>query len=206
MPLVDLTLPVTGAGIPRDVCVFLREANRRIERFQEEFHIPGFVPSDFAMAYRALQTLAAGDVAPGNHFCEWGSGFGVVSCLAAMLDFEARGIEVEGNLVAAAQQLADDFCLPVCFLRGSFIPDGAETSFTPAEEFAWLATNEGSMGDEEGHDPSDFDVIFAYPWPDEERFLSALFERYANAGAVLATYHGAEAVRLRRKIRDRRLG
>ena len=206
MPLVDLCLTVAGGEIPRDVRSFLREANRRIERFQADFRIPGFVPSDFALAYGALQAVAREGVASGNHFCEWGSGFGVVSCLAARLDFQAVGIEVEGNLVDAAQQLADDFDLPVDFHHGSFIPVGGETSFALTDEFAWLATNEGTTGDERDHDPTEFDVIFAYPWPDEERFIGALFDRYADTGAVLATYHGGEAIRLRRKKRTRKLG
>jgi hypothetical protein len=47
--------------------------------------------------------------------------------------------------------------------------------------------------------PEDFDVIHAYPWPDEERLTADLFARVARPGAVLATYHGEGAVRLRKK-------
>jgi hypothetical protein len=40
-----------------------------------------------------------------------------------------------------------------------------------------------------GLDPEDFDVVFAYPWPDEECLTSALFECYARDGAVLLADH-----------------
>src|SRR5262249_39441274 len=100
MPLINLELPADAAAVPGDVRALLREAERRIGRFQAESRVPGFVPSDFARAYRALRGVAAG-LAPGNLFCEWGSGFGVVACLAALLDFDDCGIEVAGELVDA---------------------------------------------------------------------------------------------------------
>jgi hypothetical protein len=98
---VDLSLPPGNLALPGEVRTFLREAERRIEQFHREHHIPGFVPSDFARVYGALRALAAGDVAPGDRFCEWGSGFGVVACLAAILDFDTYGIEIESDLVDA---------------------------------------------------------------------------------------------------------
>jgi hypothetical protein len=198
MSLVKLNLPIDEGALPRDVRAFLRAAGRRIERFQRERHVAGFVPSDFAMAYRALCVLEAEGAAPGKLFCEWGSGFGVVACLAAMVGFDACGIEIEGELVAAARLLADDFGLPVEFAHGSFIPGGSKACFKREDEFAWLTTIEGRTEEQLGLDLADFDVIFAYPWPDEERVTAALFEHHAGAGAVLLTYHGDNDVRLRR--------
>jgi hypothetical protein len=173
---------------------------------QPAYHLPGFVPSDFARVYGVLWAWAAGDLLPGGLFCEWGSGFGVVACLAAMLEFDACGIEIEGELVDAARQLADDFGLPVEFICGSFIPKGSETCFHTNDRFAWLTTHGEGRLDELGLGPADFDVVFAYPWPDEERVIGALFERYAGAGAVLVTYHESGDLRLRRKTGDRLRG
>ena len=192
MPLVDLSVPPYDAIVPREVRAFLREANRRIERFQGK--IPGFVPCDFEGAYNVLKTLAASGVAPGNLLCEWGSGFGVVACLAAMLEFDASGIEIERELVGSARRLAAAFELPVEFVCGSFIPPGHAAE--ERDEFAWLSLD--TSGDMDLA-PDDLDVVFAYPWPDEERFIRDLFERHCAEGAVLVTYHGGEAFRMRRK-------
>jgi hypothetical protein len=199
MLLANLDLPTGGIDVPRDVRSFLREAERRIERFQRTSRIPGFVPSDFARAYGVLGALAAADLAPGRLFCEWGSGFGVVACLAAMLDFNACGIEIEEELVDAARRLADDFGLSVEFVCGSFIPEGAGVCARAGDEFAWLATDGSSAQEDLGLAPDDFGVTFAYPWPDEEQLMRNLFERYAAPGAVLVTYHGGDDFRVRRK-------
>src|SRR5437764_436319 len=102
MPLVDLEVPNLPTELPSEVRIFLREANRRIERFQISACVPGFVPSDFAAAYRVLHLLASMDVAGGSRFCEWGSGFGVITCLAALLGFDACGIEIDFDLISAS--------------------------------------------------------------------------------------------------------
>jgi hypothetical protein len=198
--LTELHLPADTARPPPDVRAFLREAERRIARFQRRCRVPAFVPSDFTLAYGTLRALAAGGAfVPDTLFCEWGSGFGVVACLAAMLDFDATGIEIEGELVDAARRLADDFGLPVEFAQGSYIPRGSSLRPEGGDGFAWLNTDEGDTAEGLGLAPADFGVIFAYPWPDEERAVAALFERHAGPGALLLTYHGDNDLRLRRK-------
>jgi hypothetical protein len=195
MPLIDLNLLVPATPPPPPVTAFLREAARRIRRFRSEHRIPGFVSSDYARIYKTLDALAGLDLA-GKHFCEWGSGFGVVACLAAMLGFDACGIEIEDALVEAAQELADDFELEVQFLRGSFIPQGAAAT---SGTYSWLTTREAVGHDDPGVTASDSDLIFAYPWPDEETVIEELFERFAADGALLLTYHDIQPIRLRRK-------
>src|SRR5262245_2654095 len=120
MPLLPVRLPPDAPAPPADIHRFLREAGRRIERFQRACRVPAFVASDFGRVYAALRFLEASGLLAGRSFCEWGSGFGVVSCLAALLGFDARGIEVEPELVEAARRLAEDFALPVEFARGNF--------------------------------------------------------------------------------------
>jgi hypothetical protein len=122
-----------------------------------------------------------------------------------MLDFDACGVEIEAELVEAAQQLADDFELPVQFVQGSFVPKGAALDLK--DGFAWLRCESDSALEELGLEPEDFGMIFSYPWPDEENAVADLFQRYARVGAVLVTYHGGDAFRVRRKTapRSRRL-
>ncbi len=199
MPLADLDLLISRTALPSDVRSFLREAERRIDRFQLTCQIPAFVPSEFEFAYNVLQALASAAPTFGGLFCEWGSGFGVVACLAAMLEFDACGIEIEGDLVEAAEQLAGDFDLPVEFVCGSFIPKSAQVCSEADNGFAWLVTDKGNTEEELGLAMDDFGVIFAYPWPDEERLIGNLFERYAAVGAVLVTHNGGQEFRLRRK-------
>jgi hypothetical protein len=206
MPLVDVELTIDKAPIPGDVLRFLQDAEQRIELFQRQSPVPGFVPSDFEGAFRVLRSLAATVLVPGTLFCEWGSGFGVVACLAAWLDFDAYGIEIEEELVSAARRLAADYELPVEFIRGSFIPTAALARLPSESSFAWLSTRESSAEDELGLSTSDFSVIFAYPWPDEEEMTEALFAKYAKLGAVLVTHHTCEGFRVRRKTWGKKRG
>lgn len=199
MALTTLTLKPTNDALPTDVVQFITEAERRIEQFLDDCRVPGFVPSNYTAAYRILRSLADSSQTRGRQFCEWGCGFGVIACLAAMLDFNACGIEVEGELVEEARQLAEDFGLQVEFAHGSFIPRGAEDRVHSVGSYSWLATEGDYAYEELGLDLRDLDVVFAYPWPDEETVTAQLFDRYAGAGAVLTTYHGGSEFRVRRK-------
>lgn len=204
MALTDLEIPRTDGPLPPEVRRFIREADRRIADFQIWSRVPAFVPSNFEPAYRVLRAVAENPVARGTRFCEWGSGFGAVTCLASMLDFEAVGIEVEAELVAEARRLADDYSLTAEFVAGSFVPPGAENRVYSAGEYAWFTTEADAAYAELGLEIDDFDVVFAYPWPDEEGAVSDLFEKYAGTGAVLATYHGSGEFRLKRKVPKRK--
>src|SRR6185437_12874935 len=128
--------------------------------------------------------LAAQAETAGTLFCEWGSGFGGVTCLAALLEFDAYGIEVDSTLVRASRRLAADFDVPVEFAQGSFIPAGDRMSMRAAGSFAALTTTAEPAHEELGLATEDFGIIFAYPWPDEERAFSQLFERHAGAGTL----------------------
>lgn len=210
MPLVDIEISINGSVLPDDVVAFLREADSRVSQFvrNSPIRITGFVPSDFVMVYHALRAISEENLAPGTSLCEWGSGFGVVASLAAMLEFKVCGIEIERGLVDASRRLADDFGLPMEFVHGSFVPSGAEAYAEEAcadnnTESFWLITDADDAYDELGLDPGDFDVVFAYPWPGEEGLIASLFEKYAAEEALLMTYNQYDSVRLRRKVGKR---
>ena len=207
MPLVDIEISTNGSVLPDDVVAFLREADLRVSQFVRNSpnRDTGFVPSDFVTVYHALQAITKANLAPGTRLCEWGSGFGVVASLAAMLGFEGCGIEIESVLVDASRTLADDFGVPVEFVQGSFVPSGAEAYAEEAyadnnSEYFWLVTDADDAYDKLGLGPDDFDVVFAYPWPGEEYLIESLFENYAAAGALLLMYDQFNSVRVRRKV------
>lgn len=204
MTLRDVELVIDDEQPPERVADFLAESDRRIDAFRNDNVIPGFVPSDYSKAYSALRAAARTGVAPGRAFCEWGSGFGVVACLAEMVGFEAVGIEVESRLVDHAKQLATDFRLGTRFVRGSFIPEGGDSFADTEGEVSWLNPETGSGEAELGLEINDFDVIYAYPWPGEEHVIIRLFEHYAAVGALLMTYHGQNGVRVQRKLASKR--
>jgi hypothetical protein len=200
MPLRELSLPTTPTPLPPEAKRFLREAEHRIDRFQSDCRVLAFVPCDYDAAFGVLHAVSERGLARGSCFCEWGSGFGVVASLAAMLGFDACGIEIESSLVDEARVLAEDFDLPVEFVHGSFVPRGAEDRVHTNGTYSWLTTEGDYAYDELNLEISDLDVIFAYPWPDEEAVVCDLFDRYAGSGAILATYHGNGEFRLKRKV------
>jgi hypothetical protein len=188
------------------VAAFLQEAERRIEDFGDLYRFPGFVPSDYSQVYHALRQIASEGTATGNIFCEWGSGFGVVTCLAAFTGFRAWGIEIEPVLVDAARVLATDFGLDVNYLCDSYLPRGSCEYFDDSEPSLYLVARPGEVQEHWGLSPDDFDVTFAYPGPDDDSAIAELFGRFGSTGAVLLTYHGRDGLRLRRKVRRRPKG
>ena len=200
MPLVTVELKINAAPLPDQVAAFLAEADRRIERFAAR-QVHAFIPSDYVLVYDALRESAARAVAPGNAICEWGCGMGVVATLAAMLGYEACGIEINAELVDEARALADDFDQSVEFVCGNMIPTGGDGyADSASSEMSWLSMGGHDAYDQLGLDVDDFDMVFAYPWPGEEDVIDNLFEHYAAVGAVLLTYHGIDGIRIQRKV------
>lgn len=200
MPLRTVPLVMGEEHLPPDVRRFLKEADRRIDHFREEHGVPGFVTSDYGSVYKALRYLERSDLVAGRWFCEWGSGLGVVSCLATILGFDAWGIEEKECLVKAARLLAARFELPTEFARGNFVPRQAEALLNQQRGFAWLGSAARCGYEAAGVNLDEFDLVFAYPWPDEERLVIDLFEGYASAGALLLTHHVDGDLRLCRKV------
>lgn len=195
MPNTDLV-----GRTPSRVTHLLREADSRIREHleQQRGHGRGFVASDFALVNAALERIVEEGLARGPLFCEWGSGFGVVAMLASILGFEAYGIEVQSELVLAAEELADCLGCDVRFAHGSFVASCDEDLIESAER-SWWHTTESSAYEDFDLEPEDFDLFFGYPWPGEEDLFDALFVRYASVGALLLTYHDATGVLVQRK-------
>jgi SAM-dependent methyltransferase len=203
MQLLEIELELPEVELPAQVVRLLAQARQQIETIEKESQpsLTAFVPSDFELVYRALVSIQTRRLATGRRFLEWGSGLGVVACLAEQLGYDAAGIEIEQRLVNIAESLAANHGEGVQFVCGSFVPDGAEVRLDRLSDVAWLTTDSPDGYEELELEPDDFDVIFAYPWPGEEQVIFDLFAVCAAVGALLLTYHGQEGVRLHRKVR-----
>ncbi|TWT46724.1 hypothetical protein [Botrimarina hoheduenensis] len=207
--LVTVPLEVPETPLPRRVRELLDDADERIERFYQDRRnspLPGFVPCDFVMAHHVIGLLVQQNLATGGRFCEWGSGAGVVTCLASLHGFDAIGIEIEEDLVELAEALAEDHGIEAEFIFGSFLPEDADDCLDEhaAEldrEVTWLRTDGTNAYEQLGLDPDDLDVVFAYPWPGEEGVIFDLFAEFAAVGALLLTHHGEQGMKLQRKLR-----
>jgi len=201
MPLSRIELPKFADDLSDKFIEYLTDARARVEAFIDKNRIPAFVSCDFEPVLAGLRVIRQANLATGNVFCEWGSGFGVVASLAASVGFEAYGIEIEGALVDHAEQLAADYGHSVRFVCGSFIVPGAEGIVEKAvsSDVFWLDTEADDAYDDLGLDPDDFDVIFAYPWPGEDDVITNLFDHCAAPGALLMTYSYLDGVRVYRK-------
>jgi hypothetical protein len=201
--LVEIELTLREEPIPPNVARLLADAQRHIDALEGHSRaaIPAFVPSDFELVYRGLLMIQSANLATGQRFLEWGSGFGVVTCLAVFVGFDAVGIEIEPQLVRVAETLAHVHGVVTQFACGSFVPQGAEPRIDLSGDIVWLSTHGGDGYSELELEPDDFDVIYAYPWPGEEQVLFDLFAEFAATGALLLTYHGQDGLRLQRKVK-----
>ncbi|TWU51105.1 methyltransferase domain-containing protein [Rubripirellula reticaptiva] len=202
VPANLLTFPLSP-----DAVRLLRDADERISDFtrRQRPWVENFAVCDFRLVDAALAWIGEADLARGERFCEWGSGFGVVAMLAALRGWDSFGIEVEPVLVDEAQSLAEDHEIEVIFAAGSFIPEGGEDSLQIVDDISHIDMDCPSGYDDLDADVADFDLFFAFPWPGEHAYWEAVFDRYAAEGALLLTYHGIESrevdsLKLQRKV------
>ncbi len=175
--------------------------------------MPRFVPSEADLVFAAIDIVTQHNLPPGRVFCEWGSGFGTGTCLAALLGYEAYGIEIEPELVDIARDMARDLDIPAEFLCTSYIPEGFESysgvggedlvrsrTFTyPGEDSDLELRYDGMDVDIAG-----IDLFFAYPWPEEQELMQKLFDAVAAEDAILIAYHSAKEICVYRKLFDAR--
>ena len=76
----------------------LAEAEHRCDAFFKaglDRRYPRYLPSNPEKVFAAIATLKESGLLRGDVFCEWGSGFGIATCMASLLGFKAYGIEIE---------------------------------------------------------------------------------------------------------------
>lgn len=194
-------LPVAAEALVADAYARIAAARRADAADTSPNYVPApsFIPADYRVVYRALAQIHTLRLAPNARICEWGSGLGVIAGLAGQLGFAACGIESQPGLVDQARALAADHGLAVDFAVGSYVPESAEHLADYGDDLATLTRGIPHGYDTLGHDPSDFGLIYVYPWPGEEAFAQALFEHVAADGALLLSYRSTGDVVLQRK-------
>jgi hypothetical protein len=148
----------------------------------------GYVGSDFAAAFNLLKSYRG----KATTFLEWGSGLGVVTIMASRLGFEACGIEIEPELVELADTLAGKYHADAQFVCGSFVPEAFEPNLRLGDEFFRTDATARSAYDELDRELSDFEVVYAYPWPDEHQLFRSIMRQCGAPGALLIRYDNRE--------------
>jgi len=184
--------------IPDKVITMLAEAEQRCDAFFEaglDRRYPRYLPSNPEKVFAAIATLKESGLLRGKVFCEWGSGFGIATCMASLIGFEAYGIEIEDGLVKLSTELARDLSIPAEYLCTSYLPEGYEEcegiggkDLLPPQ----ATTSGGAIIDTtplyDGLDPGEVDLFFVYPWPGQEEFMMDLFDEIASEDAILLIY------------------
>jgi Histone methylation protein DOT1 len=205
MSLKRISFDAASVKVPGEVAAFLHAVDGVVEahRTSTPMSLRGFVPSDYSLVYACLKSLRDSNLLCGDRFCEWGSGVGVITILAAMVGFESCGIEYDEKLCEVAEAMSDEFSIPVKFVPGSFVPEGVEdlidVAFTTQEGELSLYPDADEAYDELGYAIDDFDLIFTYPWPNDVELTLAIFDRCAARGALILAYHADGSIALHRK-------
>ena len=214
MAIVAIAMEGPEARVPDNVARLIATCSRGWERFfadHDDHQAPRFVPSVPERVFAVLEEVTTRQLPPTRVFCEWGSGFGTATCLAALLGYEAYGLEIEEELVRRSRAIARRLGIPVEMLCTSFLPEGYEASagvdgaalVTPASGSDPNATDaaRGPLRyDGMEVDIADIGVFFAYPWPEEQELMQQLFDAVAREGAILVVYHTDTDIRVFRKV------
>ena len=205
---LDFSLEIENNGNP--TLLSSREASfietvrmRADEISQYNPNLPGLLSSDPAQFSHVLKRLTDEAILNGQHFCEWGSGIGMIAGLAAINGFDAYGIEADSVLYWEAGKLVKAFALNVVFAQGSFVPAESTGRFVVNGTFGatdWAPTEHRDLYAELGQPLSEMNLVYAYPWPREVPFYQALFDLVACEGAVLWLYRHGSAPKLLQKV------
>ena len=170
------------------------EAEEIWDRCQDDREYRDFVAADYERVFRTLQRLRN----RGTRILEWGSGLGVVTIMASNLGFDAYGMETESHLVDQSRQLAMRHGPQAKFAKGNFIPNHYQ--WQPEYGAANLRTicDAKDGYDELGMDLRDFDLVYAYPWPDERDLYEDILRRCGRRDALFMTYNARTGIALNR--------
>ncbi len=190
-PLVDLSTVVPMVEFSeqaRELVEIARSQTRELRVFE-------FVASNYENAWSMLHWLrqeplcdsarnpssdSSGDARDATNddsrkpiFCEWGSGMGVVTGLAALAGFEVIGIEMHEGLVDYSRALHTKLNIDVQILQGSYFDL-----------------------------PQVADYYYVYAWPGQMRKVQQLFASQSPYGARLLFCNGCDELQILARRQD----
>ena len=201
--LTQIQIPssVDTTPIPAELAARITSARNEIEAFRDRWDCPQieqFVAADYPLVYQCLNWTLQSQTLLGQRFLEWGSGFSIVSAIAAEMGLNAFGIEAERDLLAMGRKTIQTWNVSVELVEGNFLPPGA--ALLADDPMLPSLSHEVADGYAKiGLELDDFAMVYAYPWPGEDDFHEFVFDRYAASGALLMLFCGPNDVRLWRK-------
>ena len=156
------------AAVPAELLGLIDRAEEAIETYTEDIGeqlSPRFEMADYREVAAALVGLGARRDIPGPRFVEWGSGFAVVAAIAGRLGFDATGIENDPILHGLATAFHAGEGLATRLVEDDFLRPG---------DPRWLTDR--------------FDLVYAYPWPNEVATVKEYFGATARPGSRLLLF------------------
>ena len=212
MALEAIAMEGPEARVSAPVTRLIVTCSRGWERFfadHDDHQAPRFVPSVPERVFAVLAEVTTRNLPPTRVFCEWGSGFGTATCLAALLGYEAYGLEIDEELVRRSRAIARRLGIRVQMLCTSLFPEGYE-AYSGGDRAAMVTLASVSDPNAAARGPlrydgmeiaiADIGLFFAYPWPEERALMRQLFEAVARVGALLVVYHTDTDIRVWRKV------
>lgn len=198
---IQIPSSVDSTPIPDELAARITSARGEIEAFQDRWDRPQieqFVAADYHLVYQCLNWTLQFQPRLGQRFLEWGSGFSIVSAIAAELGLNSFGIEAEPDLLAMGRKTIQTWNVSVELVEGNFLPPGA-AQLSDDPMLPSLSHDVADAYQTIGLDLDDFALVYSYPWPGEDDFHEFVFDRYAASGALLMLFCGPNDVRLWRK-------
>ena len=162
------------------------------ERNQARHAFRSYASADYSAVYHALAQLQN----QVTSVLEWGSGLGIVTIMASRMGFDAYGIEAEPELVEHARNFAKTYGPEARFASGSFIPDEYVWNPAAGDESLKTEIDVASAYDKFDLELRDFDLIYAYPWPDEHTLYHNILRQFGGDHAMLLSYDAREGMGL----------
>ncbi|MDH3582957.1 MAG: class I SAM-dependent methyltransferase [Phycisphaerae bacterium] len=170
------------------------EADDLWERLRDTAPFHSYVSADYAALYDSLRSLQGQAMT----FLEWGSGLGIATIMASRMGFEAYGIEAEAQLHEYSEEFARTYGPKARFVQGSFIPDDFEWNPADGDDVYRTILDTPAAYDELDMELRDFDLVFAFPWPDEHTLYRNIMRQLGAPDALLLTYDSRDGFKLLR--------